>query len=422
MIKVNYYPKSVKDKKHVPLFMRLCFDSKKFKFGIGVVIDKTQWSSTNQRIKKSRQREPYNNHNEINQLLDKYTQIVTTLYWNCKNQVKPFTRQLVKNALADKLDGSLREKKNFFKAFDEFIDLKKPSISKETLRKYNSTKNYLLGLESHFETEITFNNIDAHFFRDLQEYAFDVNAHSTNYFVKHVNILKMFMKWAGNRDYHGNHKYLEFSATEVQTEIIYLTFEELNKLINAKMPNKKLENVKDMFLFSCSTGLRYGDLKSLRTSHIRKTKHKGKDVFFLEKKAQKGRKIIKVPLSNLAIIIYNKYKDQKKDTLLNVPANSNVNKYLKEACEIACINADTEKTRHSGNNIKTKIYKKWELVTCHVGRKTFISLMHANDMDSKTIKSLTGHSTDKAFERYLHISDTQKVGLLDKLNSKIIIE
>jgi len=414
-------PKEADQNKKYPIIINLQYNNKQQKLSSKISIEPSKWLKTKRRVRKNNAREPYNYHLEINEKLEQYERRFNDLVFSCLLKDIPLTKNLVTAAIQGNLQG-LRIKKDFFEAFDEFIYLKKPSIKPETLKRYNTTKNYLFDMQTLNGKEIKFNTIDDHFYRDLQDFTFNVNEHSTNYFCKHVNILKMFMKWANNKNYHGNDKYLEFKAKEVQPEIIYLTSKELNQIISTDMPTKYLEKTKDILCFACTTGLRYSDLKGLQKGHIKIEMVDNQKVHFLHMKTKKTLKVVKIPLIDLGLKIYHKYKNTDGLYLLNVYSNQKLNQYLKEVCEIAKINQPTEKTRYVGKNITTTLRPKWELVTSHIGRKTFVSLLYASNGDSKMAKALTGHTQDSTFDRYLFIPDAQKVNLLSKLNSKIILE
>lgn len=81
---------------------------------------------------------------------------------------------------------------------------------------------------------------------------------------KQLSFLKWFLRWSFKQGMHSNNAYDTFKPKlkDTQKKIIFLTWEELNRLREFKIPPAKqaLERVRDVFLFQCFTGLRYSDV------------------------------------------------------------------------------------------------------------------------------------------------------------------
>ncbi|MCD8529510.1 MAG: site-specific integrase [Flavobacterium sp.] len=161
--------------------------------------------------------------------------------------------------------------------------------------------------------------------------------------------------------------FLLYKPKKVINSITYLTTKELYKLENHKFSQKRLEQVRDMFVFCCYTGLPYQEMSILTQKHIVK-KFDGK--LWIDMFRQKTKRQFSIPLLPKAISIIEKYQDDKR--LLPVVSNQKFNSYLKEIAEII--------------GIEKKL-------THHIARKTFATtVLLYNDVPIEVVSELLGHS------------------------------
>jgi hypothetical protein len=92
-----------------------------------------------------------------------------------------------------------------------------------------------------------------------------------------------------------------------------------------------------------------------------------------------------------------------------------MNDYLKEVGKIAGLDEQIQKVIYKGAQRIEETYKKYELLTTHVARKTFITLSLMEDVPTEVIMSITTHRTHQAFKRYYKIVDRHKKGRMDKV-------
>lgn len=186
---------------------------------------------------------------------------------------------------------------------------------------------------------------------------------------KQLSFLKWFLRWSFKQGMHSNNAYDTFKPKlkDTQKKIIFLTWEELNRLREFKIPPTKqaLERVRDVFLFQCFTGLRYSDVYNLRRSdtkgdHIEVTTVKTSDSLIIE-------------LNKHSKAILEKYQEVEfeHDKALPVITNQKMNEYLKELAELAGINEPVRQTYYKGNE-RDEVTPKYALLGTHAGRRTFI--------------------------------------------------
>jgi integrase len=122
--------------------------------------------------------------------------------------------------------------------------------------------------------------------------------------------------------------------------------------------------VRDVFCFSCLTGLRYSDLKQLKREYIKADE--------ITLTVQKTKEILMIPVTPLAQEILNRYIDQYWP--LPIISNQKINDYIKELCKVAGIVESVEIVHYRGNKREAVIFPKYELIVVHTGRKTFVTL------------------------------------------------
>ena len=192
----------------------------------------------------------------------------------------------------------------------------------------------------------------------------------------------------------------QVSRKDTEFEVITLTEDEFLAVYNLDLSNRKrLDLVRDVFCFSCATGLRYSDLAQLRREHIRK------DNTIRMTAAKTGQKLV-VPLNPISDAILQKYADRHLP--LPVISNQKTNDYIKEIGKLAKIDTPIEKVRMYGVKKVTEVWKKHQLLSIHVGRKSFITLSLEKGIAIQEVMSLSGHTTFKAFRRYVDVNDSRK--------------
>jgi integrase len=163
----------------------------------------------------------------------------------------------------------------------------------------------------------------------------------------------------------------------------YLSQEELDLLICKKFTIKRLEQVRDIFVFSCYTGLAYIDVKNLRESHIR-TSFDGN--LWIMTKRQKTNVNANIPLLDVPKLILDKYKNTlPNEAVLPVPSNQKLNSYLKEIADACGINKN---------------------LTFHLARHTFATTTTlAKGVPIESVSKMLGHTNIKTTQIYARITD-----------------
>ena len=352
--------------------------------------------------------EVYNYHIEYNKILDELENKVKNLFrYMLLNNINP-----TKEYILDKLDRENIELSfEFFPCFDDFIEKNKLSKAERTTTSYRTAYNYIFEFQEYSGYEIRFETITLDFFEKIRDYSFEVKEIGNNYFSKIITVVKTFMTWAFDHEYHTNLNYKKFKITENEVEVIYLTMYELMILYNFEFDSKRLEHVKDTYCFGCFTGLRFSDIKQLRSSYIYDD--------HIKVNIQKTKTIDhKIPLNKYSKELLDKYKNTIHEPL-PVISSQKFNKYLKECCELVDINTLTTITRYVGQRRIDKTVPKYDLITSHTARKTFVTNSLILGMNQMVVRNITGHKKEDSFRRYVKIADDFKKQEMDSTWNKI---
>lgn len=192
--------------------------------------------------------------------------------------------------------------------------------------------------------------------------------------------------------------YLEFKLKNKTVHRDHLTQEELQRIRGQKFENKSLEKVRDIFLFSCYTGLRFTDAQDLRDKDIRPDKEGNLWIYLKQKKTDEP---LTIPVLRPALEIYQKYEHLREVTGRIIPSfvNQKVNAYLKIIADFA--------------NVKKKL-------THHVARHTFATtVLLENDVPLEAVQAYLGHTSSTTTAIYARMTDKYKMKIAHRLNEKL---
>ena len=351
-----------------------------------------QWNSDKQRASKS-----FTGSLEINVLLGKVAEEVNKAYRNAISQNKPITNEYLKECLDRSVNPEANRDNTFFGYFDEYIRLQKPTKTKASIQKYNALKKHLLEFQAKKRFTILFEKIDADFCERFISFLLSDLQLLNNTASKYIRTLKTFMNWSTEREYNTSLKFRSFKTTQRESEVVSLSHKELFALYELDLNNNlSLDRVRDVFCFACFTGLRYSDLIREKKDTIKKDE--------LHLVSEKTTELLVVPLIPFAKDILLKYKYH-----LPFISNQKMNDYLKELGKLAEIDEIVQITQFRGSEeIKTK-FKKYELLSTHFARKTFVTLSLEKGMRVETLMNITGHKKYSTLQRYISITNKLKV-------------
>ncbi|HAT4001764.1 TPA: tyrosine-type recombinase/integrase [Elizabethkingia anophelis] len=302
---------------------------------------------------------------------------------------------------------------------DIYISLKKESVTVATLKKAKVVKElinrYVIDRKKRKKTfrGLKFKDLDNIFRADFESYC-NQEQYKISTTFRNLKFLKMVCNVAESFDidvhkHVSGWKFEVEKATKHMPKSIYLTFEELDKIEQTEMPHDYLENAKDWLLIACYTGQRVSDYLRFTSSMIIEDSDGQKYIEFTQ---QKTNAKMQIPLLKKVQEILNKRKGEFPRKISDV----NLNLYIKDVCEIAGIDEMiyNGKVMTIEKEDKTKItrkvlgeYPKHELVTSHIGRKSFASNFYEK-IPTAYLLNFTGHTTEKQLLAYINKTEVEK--------------
>jgi hypothetical protein len=417
MATVNFLYRSRKDKANLILRLLYRFNDSDFIFGGNTKCEVLRDYWTKQHKKKSKDISIKKRQIEVNSELNKIENHVL----NAFNSVKP--DEVNKDWLQTQIDQyynppteTAELPTDLLNYFNYFLESKKKEIVIGTYKKYKSTERLLERYQKTKSRKIKISDVNDKFKIDFEDYCLK-NKYALNTISKFLKTIKTVCNHAKHNGLHISHQLDKIKTPQHKTEKIYLTFDELAKIenIDERRLNDNYENARDWLIISCYTGQRVSDFMRFDKSMIRyELDKKGNSKPFIEFTQNKTHKIMTVPLHPKVIEILGK-RDGNFPKLISDPK---YNLYIKQVCRIAGltekikgskltdINKDAE-TDLCSKKVKEKkyrkikgVYPKWELITSHIGRRSFATNFYGTIPTSYLI-NMTGHSSEALFLTYL---------------------
>ena len=255
-----------------------------------------------------------------------------------------------------------------------------------TIKRYESCK---VHLERYFESrkikDMYFEELNPAFIQDFEIYLKIERECQHNTAHKYLSILKKIVRLAVANEWTTYNPFNHFKLSFEDTTPIHLTIDELRKIEKKKFDIVRLQQVRDIFLFSCYTGLAYADAAKLGSGNIL-TDAKGNQRILVVRTKTKTQ--CEIPLLPVPLAILERYKGKASGLLLPVVSNQKMNAYLKEIADLCGIS---------------------KRLTTHVARHTFATTVTlTNGVPIETVSRLLGHKNILQTQHYARIVD-QKV-------------
>jgi len=232
---------------------------------------------------------------------------------------------------------------------------------------------------------------------------------SDNYIHKILTTIRTMLNDATDRGLNENlaYKSKKVSVAKTEADNVYLNEVELDILHSYPLiQGSRLDKVRDLFLISTYTGLRFSDFTHLKVQNVQVVE--GVDVFNITIRKMKDRLII--PIHPVVKSILRKWNDVLPEPI----SNQRMNDYLKELCELAGIDGVEIKREHRGGKMYEVPYLKYQLISSHTGRRSFATNAYKAGVPMLSIMRITGHSQPETFLKYIKFDNTENALLMAK--------
>ena len=388
----------------VPVYARITVNGKRVNISLKRRIMVSDWDATTGKAKGSKEQSRV-----FNKYLDQVRIMIYESYENLIREKKLITAQLIKARFL----GEDEKHRTLLELFEYHNAVSEKKLHKDTMKHYKTTQRYLKEfLYKKSKTDDThLESLNYSFIIDFEHYlkTYRPIDHqgkiSNNTAMKHLQRLRKMVTMAFHLEWINRDPFVRFKSSFEKREREFLTEQELKELEEFHSPINRLNMIKDLFVFSCYTGISYIDIDQLNKDNIVKGID-GND--WIMSKRQKTKTPVKIPLLNQAKELIDKYREDPRamasHTIFPKFSNQKVNSYLKEIADLC------------------KIKKN---LTFHMARHTFATTITlSNGVPIETVSKLLGHTkiaTTQIYAKVIErkVSEDMKV-LKDKLNLKII--
>jgi integrase/recombinase XerD len=325
----------------------------------------------------------------INHYLDQVHSKLFKCYQELKGEEKLVTAVAIKNRFLGK-DTQHYSMRDLIDYHNKTMEHK---LNKHTMRHYRTSQSYILLLinRRYKSDDIYLKNITYSFIMEFENLLRSLGQGrlANNTIMKHIQRLRKMMTMAYHLEWINKDPFVRFKAKIEKVERGFLTDEELKRMEQLPCTTNSLQLVKDLFIFSCYTGIAYSDIMLLTEENM----VYGLDGYqWITTKRKKSGTIVKIPLLPKALSIIQSYVKNPRSiiagTLFPKMSNQKINGYLKEIATLC--------------NIQKNL-------TFHIARHTFATTVTlSNGVPIETVSKILGHSTIRTTQIYAKVVE-QKI-------------
>ena len=384
-VSILFYAKRAKASVNglVPIYTRITINGKRIELSSNRFVEMSKWSTEAGKMKgNSEEARSINSHLDMLriQIIDMQMELV--------HKKIPVTAETLKN----KILGVDERARMLIPIFQDHNNKIKEFVGKEyapgTLERYKTSLSHTIEfLQWKYKvSDIEINKIDHAFITDYEFWLRSVRNCANNTAVKYIKNFNKIIKICLANDWLDKNPFVNYKSKVKEVERVYLSEEEIQNIIEKDFKTERLSLVRDIFLFSCFTGLAYIDVKNLTKSHISIGIDGEKWIFTHRQKTESASKIPILPLTQMII---DKYEDNpqsvNQEKLLPILSNQKMNAYLKEIATVC--------------NIEKEL-------TFHIARHTFATTVTlTNGVPIESVSKMLGHKNLRTTQHYAKVLD-----------------
>jgi len=381
-----YLRKSKKNKQgEAPIYQRITIDGKRCDFTTHRFVNPNQWDNVSGRVIGTKEKtRVINNHlsDLENKAYQEYNIMIST--------GKDITPESIRN----KILGVKERQRSLLELFRFHADQIKDQIGsgycEGTYKRYVVTIGKLerFLLHQYKQPDIPLTDLNHEFITGFDFFLRTIDKINHNTVVKYMKVLKKVVNLAVANEWIPSNPFSQFKAAYKDPNRGFLTAEELETIGKKRFSIPRLAIIRDLFLFSCYTGLSYSDIFALTPDDVQPGIDGEKWIIVNRLKTNERSPI---PLLPQATEIINKYQDYPVNSsagkLLPMKSNQKMNAYLKEIADLCGIKKD---------------------LSMHIGRHTFATTVTlSNGVPIETVSKMLGHTSIKTTQIYSKVVDTK---------------
>ncbi len=369
----------------IPIYLRITVDGKRIEISSKRFVLPEKWSQQQGRMM---------GNSEEARSINAYLDILKGKVYDAQREIIQDGNLVSVETLKNKLLGAEVKHRMLIPIFQDHNDRMQKLVGKEfapgTLGRYITCLSHTQEfLKWKFKTsDIDIKKIDYAFLNDFEFYLRTEKSCNNNSAVKYLKNFGKIIRICLANGWMERDPYLNYHSKFNEVTREFLNEREIESLIKKDFNNERISLVRDIFLFSCFTGLAYIDTKQLTQNNINLGLDGNKWIFT---KRQKTKTTSNIPLLPQAEAIVEKYKNHKSvinsGKLLPVLSNQKMNSYLKEIADLCGIDKE---------------------LTYHIARHTFATTVTlSNGVSIESVSKMLGHKSIKTTQHYAKILDAK---------------
>jgi site-specific recombinase XerD len=383
----------------IPIYLRVTINGQRFEVSTKRYVEESKWNSKLGKVKTNINTEEAKS---LNIFID-----------SLRNRVYQLQREIVQENLSFNIEtfknkwlGIYEKSRMILEIFQHHNDqLRELTLSGEyslaTLERFKTslqhTQNFIEYKYNVHDLDIK--KLDFEFITDYEYWLKTVRKCNHNTTMKYLGNFKKIVILCRKKGWIREDPFYGFRMTKKEVIRGILTEEEVKTIELKKFASQRLSQVRDIFLFSCYTGLAYSEVRNLKELHIN-IGIDGRRWIFIHR--QKTKKLSRIPLLEIPEQILAQYKDHpvvtNKDHLLPILSNQKMNSYLKEIADVCGIQKN---------------------LTFHIARHTFATTVTLNNgITIEAVSYMLGHSSLKQTHHYAKVKEKMVSLEMQKLRSK----
>lgn len=403
---INFYLLDAKKPADTPrsLYLACYLKAKLLRYNTGIHLLAAEWDSHKMRVV---------NHKDKNVLNGKLADLASIAreYEDTLPLTEKPTQESFKNFFWVKLK-LIEEGKTFFAVVEDVL-LNLPTrenrnhevITEKSMKKYRLVAEALHKFEEDKRKvykgfQLDFKTFDGKLIKEFDWYLSEgkdkadtkqgVKPRAHNTVVRYLEILFHFFGEAERKGIEICKDFQDYDNSKTKPQNVTITDEEFERIYRHKASNERLENVRQLFVIACTTGLRYSDLETLQNNHFN---YSDGTIQRIQRKTNQSVNIALNPLLE-------KMLEENHNVLPKPICNQDFNRYLKELFKEIGLDRNVQVSNVVGKKRVVKDYKLYELASSKMGRRYLCSSL-AGKVPDRTIMAMSGHHSVSAFHSYL---------------------
>lgn len=367
------------------IYARITINGERAELSSGIKCDPTKWNSDGGK--------PLG-YNEEAKALTKYLDTIKNKVYEAHNRLMNKNAIITTESLKNEYLGKTDKPISLIEIFQDHNNKVEALLGQEfapgTLERYKTslrhTKDFIKWKFN--SSDIDIRNINHAFITEYEFYLRSVRKCTNNTAVKYIKNFGKIIRICLANGWLDKNPFANYKAKVKEVERVFLSKEELEKVVTKIFRTKRLNQIRDIFVFSCYTGLAYADVKKLDNSQIAIGIDGGKWIYTNRQKTDTRSNI---PILPMAQAILDKYENDieciNKGKLFPVLSNQKMNEYLKEVATLCEIEKD---------------------FTYHTARHTFATTVTLNNgVPIESVSKMLGHKDLKTTQHYAKILDSK---------------